>query len=290
MARRRRATPENHERWLVSYADLVTLLFAFFVVMYASTQTDKTRAKEISEAVQKALHEGSTPPKLAAILGGTLDDSGRGNAMLRGPALRQPAKTPELSLLPHALNLLSASELLRSKLAREIDQGSVEIHVEERGVIIGLNAAVFFPSGGDTIDESVYPTTAKVAAVLNQLPNSLRLEGHTDSLPINNARFRSNWELSAARSIAMLRLLNERYGVESKRMAVVGYADTLAVDSNDTPAGRGKNRRVDIVIVSEFGMHAEPGQQQPKPVADKGASDLSHGVSPKRTGNTTEKN
>ncbi|HEY3940343.1 MAG TPA: flagellar motor protein MotB [Bryobacteraceae bacterium] len=270
MARRKSAARENHDRWLVSYADLVTLLFAFFVVMFASTQTDKTRAKQISEAVQKALHEGSTPPKVAAILGGTVDDKGRGNAMLRGPALSQPEKTPELAAFPHALNLAAAGELLRSKLAREIEQGSVEVHVEERGIIIGLNAAVFFPSGGDTIDERVYPTTAKVAAVLNQLPNALRLEGHTDSLPINNARFRSNWELSAARSIAMLRLLNERYGVDRRRMAVVGYADTLSADSNDTEAGRRKNRRVDIVIVSDFGMRAEPGQPPPAPTADKG--------------------
>jgi chemotaxis protein MotB len=272
MARRKSAAKENHDRWLVSYADLVTLLFAFFVVMFASTQTDKTRAKQISEAVQKALHEGSTPPKIAAILGGTVDDKGRGNAMLRGPALRQPEKTPEAAP-PHLLNLVSAIKLLRTKLASEIDQGSVEIHVEERGVIIGLNAAVFFPSGNDSIDESVYPTTAKVAAVLNQLPNSLRLEGHTDSLPINNDRFRSNWELSAARSIAMLRLLNERYSVARGRMAVVGYADTLSVDSNETEAGRRKNRRVDIVIVSDFGMRAEPGQPQGKEptLAPKGA-------------------
>jgi chemotaxis protein MotB len=287
MARRKSAAKENHDRWLVSYADLVTLLFAFFVVMFASTQTDKTRAKQISEAVQKALHGGSTAPKIAAILGGTVDDKGRGNAMLRGPSLRQPEKTPEAAL-PHPLNLISAIKLLRAKLASEIDQGSVEIHVEERGVIIGLNAAVFFPSGGDSIDESVYPTTAKVAAVINQLPNSLRLEGHTDSLPINNARFRSNWELSAARSIAMLRLLNERYGVARGRLAIVGYADTLSVDSNDTAAGRGKNRRVDIVIVSDFGMRAEPGQPQSDPSAaekDKRAHPMPWG-----TQNGMEKN
>jgi chemotaxis protein MotB len=207
--------------------------------------------------------------------------------MLRGPSLRQPEKTPEVAP-PHLLNLISAIKLLRTKLASEIDQGSVEIHVEERGVIIGLNAAVFFPSGGDSIDESVYPTTAKVAAVINQLPNSLRLEGHTDSLPINNARFRSNWELSAARSIAMLRLLNERYGVERGRLAIVGYADTLSVDSNDTAAGRGKNRRVDIVIVSDFGMRAEPGQPQPTPPAAEKAKQST--LSPKGIQNGAEKN
>jgi chemotaxis protein MotB len=259
MARRKTFPKENHERWLVSYADLITLLFAFFVVMFASSQTDKSRAKEISEAVQKALKEGSMPPRVAAILGGTVDDLGRGNAMLHGPTMRKVERP--VDPVPPVLDLTSSIQILRNKLNNEISHGSVEIHVEERGVIIGLNSAVFFPPGEDTIDERACPTLAKVASVLNQLPNSLRLEGHTDSLPISNARFRSNWELSAARSIAMLRMLNERYSVQRDRMAIVGYADTYAVGSNTSEEGRKKNRRVDIVIVSESGMRVEPGQK-----------------------------
>src|SRR5450631_3997839 len=98
MARRKSAPKENHERWLVSYADLVTLLFAFFVVMFASTQTDHARAKQISEGVENALKSGSTPPKIAAILGGTIDDKGRGNAMLKGVGL--PPTPPDKSEVP----------------------------------------------------------------------------------------------------------------------------------------------------------------------------------------------
>jgi chemotaxis protein MotB len=92
----------------------------------------------------------------------------------------------------------------------------------------------------------------------------LRLEGHTDSVPINTARFQSNWELSAARSIAVLRLLNERFGVANSRMAIVGYADTISIDSNETEQGRRHNRRVDIVVVSDLGMRVEPGQPSQK--------------------------
>jgi len=147
--------------------------------------------------------------------------------------------------------------LLRRRLAEEVDLGAVEIRVEERGVIVGLNSAVFFSTGDDTIEPAAYATLEKVAVILNRLPNALRLEGHTDSLPINTARFPSNWELSAARSIAMLRLFSERFGVAQERMAVVGYADTAAIDSNDTEQGRRRNRRVDIVIVSESGLRAE---------------------------------
>jgi chemotaxis protein MotB len=254
MARRKTAAKENHERWLVSYADLVTLLFAFFVVMFASTQTDHARAKQISEGVEKALKNGTTPPKIAAILGGTVEDKGRGNAMLKGPAFpNPPADKPEEPLK----DLDAAAALLRSRLQKEIAQGAVDIRVEERGVIIGLNSAVFFSTGGDTIDPGVYPTLKEVGSILNRLPNALRLEGHTDSVPINTPRFPSNWELSAARSIAMLRLFNERFSVARERMAIVGYADTASIDSNESETGRRRNRRVDIVIVSDLGLRAE---------------------------------
>ena len=255
MARPKSAPKENHERWLVSYADLVTLLFAFFVVMFASTQTDHTRAKQISEGVEKALKAGSTPPKIAAILGGTIDDKGRGNAMLKGPALPPPtAKVEPLK------DLAAAATLLRSVLQQQIKDGAVDVRVEERGVIIGLNSAVFFSTGDDTVDPSVYPTLKAVAGILNRLPNAIRLEGHTDSIPISTPRFPSNWELSAARSIAMLRLFNDLFHVEHARMAVVGYADTASLASNDTEEGRRRNRRVDIVIVSESALRAEARQ------------------------------
>jgi chemotaxis protein MotB len=253
MARRKAAPKENHERWLVSYADLVTLLFAFFVVMFASTQTDHTRAKQISEGVQEALKAGSTPPKIAAIMGGTIDDKGRGNALLHGPAMPAASKTTQDEIK----NLAAAAALLRDRLQKEIKSGAVDVRVEERGVIIGLNSAVFFSTGVDTIDPSAYPTLRQVAEIINRLPNALRLEGHTDSVPINTQRFPSNWELSAARSIAMLRFFNERCQVAVERMAIVGYADNSAIDSNETAQGRRRNRRVDIVIVSETRLPAE---------------------------------
>jgi len=139
-------------------------------------------------------------------------------------------------------------------------QGQVSVHLERRGAVISLNSQSVFPSGGDTISEGIYPLLAKVSKTLNQLPNPIRLEGNTDSLPINNERFHDNWALSAARSIAMLRILNERYGISRERMAIVGYADTNAVGDNRTEEGRMQNRRVDLVILSDFGKTSEPGK------------------------------
>lgn len=256
MARQKKKGHANSERWLVSYADLVTLLFAFFVVLFASTQTDRSRARQISQAVNKALQGSSISPRVASILGGTVDDTGRGNAQLQSPASRQSEKLSDKP--PLHLDLSNAIKKLQSTLGPEMKQGQVNVHLESRGAVISLNTQAVFPSGGDTIAEAIYPLLEKVSVTLKELPNSIRLEGNTDSLPINNERFHNNWELSAARSIAMLRILNERYGVSRERMAVVGYADTNAVGDNQTEEGRTKNRRVDLVILSDFGTQSEP--------------------------------
>jgi chemotaxis protein MotB len=252
--RKRQSRPENHERWLVSYADFITLLFALFVVLFASTRSDKTRVKAVSQAIENALKNGTISPAISNGVRTARRDSKPPNSV--------PKPNPEIQkdVEPAAAvqELSKPLEVLKLTLQKEIGDGSVRLALEHRGLVIELEAGAFFPSGGATLGSTAYPTVKKVAAVLNTLPNALRLEGHTDSLPINNARFQSNWELSAARSIAMLRFLNEQFGVATERMAIVGYADTEAIDSNDTEAGRERNRRVDIVIVSSRGMQAEP--------------------------------
>ncbi len=256
MRRKRHSHPENHERWLVSYADFITLLFAFFVVMFASTRSDKARVKAVSEAIESALKNGTMSPAISSLLKNQKKDKKQ-----QDPAAKQMAEASK-SLLPAAAadELSKPLEVLKSTLQKEIGSGSVRLALEHRGLVIELEAGAIFPSGGATLGSSAYPTVKKVAEVLNALPNALRLEGHTDSLPINNSRFQSNWELSAARSIAMLRFLNEQFDVATERMAIVGYADTEAIDSNDTEAGRERNRRVDIVIVSSYGMQSEPAR------------------------------
>src|ERR1700692_4903695 len=249
---------ENHERWLVSYADFITLLFAFFVVMFASSQTDKSRAKQISEAVEKALSEGksvSMSPAVAKILGGTVDDKGQGNAQMRGPggAQRAAKEAPPENLI----ELPPSMRKLTSEIEQEIKAGKVEVNLEPRGLVVSLKQTAFFPSGTDAIDPSTYPILEKVAAALNAVSNPLRIEGHTDSVPIHTARFRSNWELSAARSISMMEVMAIRFQVDRQRVAIVGFADTAPQTSNDTAEGRARNRRVDIVIQNNY--MAAPG-------------------------------
>jgi chemotaxis protein MotB len=260
MRKKKQAAPENHERWLVSYADFITLLFAFFVVMFASSQADKGRAKAVSEAVEKALEDGKMPA-ISAILGGTVYDKGKGNDAMKGPAVKAKDKDKKPEEPPKKLTELApAMQSLAIELQKEIRKGQVQITLEPRGLVISLKEAAFFASGDDAIRTSSYPIVAKLAAVIQKLNNPLRLEGHTDSIPISTPRFRSNWELSAARSIAMLELLSTKFDVARDRMAIVGYADTVPIESNDTEEGRAKNRRVDIVLATPAGMRVEPGQ------------------------------
>jgi chemotaxis protein MotB len=264
---RRKPPPshENHERWLVSYADFMTLLFAFFVVMFASSQTDKSRARQVSQSVEKALKEGKSVairPAVALILGGTVDDKGRGNAQMKGsggankevkPPVDPPVKVVEVAP-KQVLELAPSMKNLTTELAKEIKDGKLEVKFETRGLVVSMKQAAFFPSGNDTISPETYSVIEKVAAALKAVSNPLRIEGHTDSIPIHTARFRSNWELSAARGISMMELLADRFGVSRQRVAIVGYADTAPQTSNDTPEGRAMNRRVDIVILNQFAL------------------------------------
>jgi chemotaxis protein MotB len=245
----------NHERWLVSYADFITLLFAFFVVMFATSQTDKAKASQVSDAVTKALDHGGVTAMVHEILGGTVDERGQGNAQMRGPGgTHNAAKEPKPKPLPppEVAELLPSMKYLSGELQDEIKAGKIEMRLEPRGLVISLRQAAFFPSAGDSVEPASYPSIQKVAAVLRDLPNPVRLEGHTDSVPIHTARFRNNWALSAARSIAMLDVLSNRFQLSAERFSVAGYADTAPVDSNDTEEGRAHNRRVDIVVLNQL--------------------------------------
>ena len=254
MRKKQQEPPENHERWLVSYADFITLLFAFFVVMFASSQTDKARAKQVSEAVEKALKDGhsvNVPPAIAKILGGTVDDKGIGNAMMRGPggAQRVAKESPPPDTV---VELLPSLQRLNKELEKEIREGKVEVRLEPRGLIVSLRESAFFPSGTDRLAPEAFATLERIAAVIGPLPNAIQLEGHTDSIPIHNSRFRSNWELSCARGIALLDAMTERFSLDRQRFSVVGRADTMPVASNDTAEGRARNRRVDLIIVDSL--------------------------------------
>ncbi|MGA2328450.1 MAG: flagellar motor protein MotB [Bryobacteraceae bacterium] len=248
----------NHERWLISYADFITLMFAFFVVMFASSQTDKARAQQVSDSVSKALKEGRVGQLMASILGGTPGKKGKGNAMIKGPGGVQTKPTSE-EKAKYLVELMPSLLFLSSELKEEIEEGKVALNLEPRGLVISLREAAFFATGQDTISLHAYGTIGAIAEAIKKVPNPVRLEGHTDSVPIHNTRFRSNWDLSVARGISMLTLLRERFEIPERQLSVAGYADNRPTGPNETDEGRARNRRVDVVILNKAGSDYEPG-------------------------------
>jgi chemotaxis protein MotB len=250
--RKIRQSGPSHERWLVSYADFITLLFAFFVVMFATAQTDNAKTRAVSESVKRAFQSDSFEAAFAMLLGGTRDAQGHGIAQRPAP----PGQ--KLSVGDNSgLTLAELMPILTQALQQEIQSGRLSLRMTGRGLTISFTQTALFPSGEDEIAPDFYPTIQKISEAMNKVRNPARAEGHTDSIPIHNSRFRSNWELSAARSIALVELLT-KYGVARERLSIAGYADTAPIEKNDTEEGRQKNRRVDIVLLNEAAAKGEP--------------------------------
>ena len=222
----------SHDRWLVSYADFITLLFAFFVVMYSAAQLDKRRAGRLATAIQTAFTQyGSLPPKPAEV----------GGLSANGIPAYPVGNTDddEFSLL---------RKQVETALAGEITTGNVAVRRNSEGLIISLSEVGFFDTGSAEIRPDSLPAFGRVAAVLREAGSDIRIEGHTDNVPIHNPRFASNWDLSTARATAAVRLLIVKYDFAPERLSASGYAEYRPVASNATPEGRSMNRRVDIVI------------------------------------------
>jgi len=238
--RKRRQGNVSHERWLVSYADFITLLFAFFVVLFATGQSDKHKKVELAASIQTAFHqmglfEARSPlPTLA-------DAAGIGGA----------APVPETAL-PQSLTpqaMLEVRQRIEDAARPEIDSGVIGIHESPNGLVVSLEEAGFFDSGAAGIRPSALTVLDRIAAVLPE--SELRVEGHTDNVPIHTAQFASNWELSSSRASSIARLLLVYPNVHAENMSVAGYAEFHPAASNDTPEGRARNRRVDIVLLTK---------------------------------------
>jgi len=227
----------GHDRWLVSYADFITLLFAFFVVLYAFARADQKKQVQVAEAVNKALNSmggltNSNPSK---------DESSAQPAKAAGEELLTPLQIKyDLGRIQHDLSLA---------LAQEISQKTVALEMGRDGLVISLREAGFFDSGSATARPDALPTLRTIANRLSASPYDLRIEGHTDNIPIHNSEFDSNWELSSARATRIARLLVDRGLIPPERISAAGFAEFHPVASNATPEGRAENRRVDLVVM-----------------------------------------
>jgi chemotaxis protein MotB len=250
--RKARQSHSNHDRWLVSYADFITLLFAFFVVMFATAQTDNARTRAVSESVKKAIQDDSFKSAFSMLLGGTGDVKGQEKADRPGTG-GDKLKVGDND----GLTLTELMPILSQELQKEIQSGRLALRMTPRGLTISFTQAALFPSGEDEVAADASSTIETIAVAMNKVKNQVRAEGHTDAIPIHNSRFRSNWDLSAARSIALVEMLTKD-GVARERLCIAGYAETAPIDSNETEQGRRANRRVDIVLLNETAAKAEP--------------------------------
>lgn len=232
MTRRRHRASAGTDRWMISWADLLTLLFASLVVLYASAARNGFPGPK-----------GTRPPVAKPV-----------SQPVTQPVMPPVARAESQAAGQSADELDASFDRLRKSLAREIDHGHLQVSLETRGIVVSLKDQAYFKSGSDEIAPAALEGVSEVASVIRELPNSVRLEGHSDSVPIHNDKFRDNWSLSAARSAAVLSLLESSYGIPPARLAIAAYADNQPVAANESEEGRARNRRVDIVILHERGQ------------------------------------
>jgi chemotaxis protein MotB len=196
--------PASHNRWLISYTDIVTVLLILFIAVAAQSLQDH------------AVHAATANP--------------------------------------HSHDSVPALQQTQQRLQ---EQG-LDLRREPRGLIISLPQAVLFGSGDDRINPLAFPMVSRIAAVLRDIQNKVTLVGHADAIPIHNQRFKSNWELSAARSLNLLELLATEYGIDESRLSIQSFGSYSPKDSNETESGRAENRRVEILILNEPAHEPNP--------------------------------
>ena len=228
--------PENHERWLISYADFITLLFAFFVVMYAISAVNIGKYKIFSDALGDAFGgKGAAQPVNTEVP----------NLPVPNPALKRRVEL----LRKEKEQMTKLAQDLLSTMAPLVKEGKVRVTQNSRGVSVEINASVLFdPGDARLMPESVEALRA-VASLLKADSHDVQVEGHTDNQPIGNTRFPSNWELSSVRASSVVRLFIDA-GVAPRRLTAVGYSSNVPVADNDTAQGRARNRRVAVTILS----------------------------------------
>lgn len=260
MRRRRKHSAQNHERWLVSYADFITLLFAFFVVMYASAQVDKRRVGQLAFAIQVAFQKMGVFPGSSAEFPRELKPVPYVNAQAventkHAPEIGPLAAVPSGSVSSSAEETQDLTELrkeLEKALAMQIQQQEVALRAVPEGLVVSLREIGFFDSGSAQMKPRSRPAFQRLAAILSNGTYHIRIEGHTDNVPVHNAHFSSNWELSTTRATEIVQLLLTKYAFAPERLSAAGYAQYHPVSSNATAEGRAQNRRVDIVVLGRL--------------------------------------
>lgn len=245
MKKKTHAQKDNKERWLLTYSDLITLLMIFFVVMYALSSINAKKFQAIAMSLSNAMGGGRS----------VLNQPGASITGISGGALDELETAKEMA---EANNL----ELIRKELQEFIDRnglgGKVTVKVEERGVVLSFQDVALFPLGSADLTPNAREMIGKIGQILAKTQQYLRVEGHTDNLPINTRQFPSNWELSAARATSVVQELIHVLNFTPERLSATGYGEFRPRYPNDSDEHRQQNRRVDIVVLKSKYETAEP--------------------------------
>ncbi len=279
-SRKRKVTEDvnNHDRWMVSYADFITLLFAFFVVMYSISSVNEGKYKTLTSSLGDAFLSEKKPNKSMVNnsiekpflesqenLTATSDVISSPIPLDNPTALFNPINNPidpqstedsdqrrELSegILKERRQLKKVSEQLEKALGTFIDDKLISVKRNDYWVTIEMNSELLFLSGEAILSKKAQPALKKIAEVINPLPNVINVEGHTDNIPIGTTQFPSNWDLSSARATSVVQEFVTE-GINPTRLSAIGYGEFHPIDDNKTDAGRFKNRRVILVLMSQ---------------------------------------
>ncbi len=242
--RNRNEEPENHDRWLVSYADFITLLFAFFVVMYATSSNNQEKQKLFQDSVRVNLKLAGNNPQGDSggqdVVPGTGEKSIEAIIPLEGfPKNRGPGETQDY-----------VSRFIEKKLDSEDKEKVQELRHDALGVRIALTSSQFFNPGGTKIKVGALKALDKIALLLAESDRKIVIEGHTDNTAVSkDAPYESNWELASLRATSIVRYFQKYHQIDPRRMSAISYADTRPLKSNDSEEGRSQNRRIEIYII-----------------------------------------
>jgi chemotaxis protein MotB len=228
MPKKSEAEKENNERWLITYADLITLLLIFFIILYSMSKINEQKFTSFSQSMAIVFGQ----PGRSGVL-----DGGRS-------VMPDPEKTYK-----QKQNMTNTREQIRRMIASMGLEGKITVKEEERGLVISVKDTVFFRAGSADLGDRAREIITTVSSLLASLPNSIRIEGHTDNIPIHTFKFYSNWELSTARATNVLHCMVEQEKIPPQRLSAAGYGEFKPISSNDTEGGRAANRRVDIVVM-----------------------------------------
>ncbi|HEX2924713.1 MAG TPA: flagellar motor protein MotB [Ruminiclostridium sp.] len=250
---------DNAERWLLTYADLMNLLLILFIILFAMSQVSTEKFQQLSKSLSSAFGNGEPPS--------VVQGSDSGNSLINFPATMPSPVIPskledqQMEALEEQINSLVDSQGLK---------GDVSVTMQDRGIVVTINEKILFKSGSAKIEPDDQDTLIRIGKdILSKIPDKhIRVEGHTDNIPMSSVLYASNWELSSARAINVLKLLVAKCGINPKMITPVPYGEYTPLVPNTSDANRAKNRRVDIVILRDSSSKGEADTDNEKTISN----------------------